>query len=166
MILTSRRYFCASRTFSESIMQFRKWDQCASLSKYERLMFLKPSWAFECIQTQSLAVFETHAHPFISWEKLYPLESTSEHQQPLLIKELIGNVEISEPKPPLTSDLNKVHDLTGSPKSRRVKRSRPYDGDKDSQDRETTVPLFSPTKVLPYSHSLSALDSLDQLSLA
>jgi hypothetical protein len=117
-------------------------------------MFLKSSWAFECIRTQSLAVFETHAHPFVSWEKLYPAESGTTDQQPLLVKETRTGGETNDVPSPVTNDLTKVHDLTASPKSRKVKRSRPYDGDKDSQERETSVPLFSPTKVLIDSHSL------------
>ena len=108
-------------------------------------MFLKPSWAFECIRTHTLPVFEIHAHPFVSWEKLNPLDNSKGHQE-LSIKDSRDQmVVVCEPKN------STIHDLTSSPPKptdRKGKRTfRPYDGDKDSQDREASVPLFSPMKV-------------------
>jgi hypothetical protein len=106
------------------------------------LVFLKPSWAFECIRTQALPVFEMHAHPFVSWEKLYSLDNS------LLVQELPS--KNCKDQMVLATE-QQVHDLTSSPpkpSDRKTKRVfRPYDGEKDSQEREASVPLFSPTKV-------------------
>lgn len=111
-------------------------------------MFLRSTWAFECIRTQEIPVFEIHAHPFVSWEKLFSGGTSLCYDATLLQSDPKVDIEC-DPKvvPP------KVHDLTNSPPqgndtNRKAKRLfRPYDGDKDSQDRETVLPLFSPTKV-------------------
>lgn len=119
-------------------------------------MFLKSTWAFECIRTQTIPVFEIHAHPFISWEKLFQggysacgTDTDTHGIQTRKCQLAIVNTESMSSLPP-----PKVQDLTNSPKrtlhgNRNGKRIyRPYDGDKDSQDRETSVPLFSPNKVV------------------
>jgi hypothetical protein len=124
-------------------------------------MFLKPSWAFECIRTQALPVFEMHAHPFVSWEKLYSLDNSLLPQELPLKDSRDQMVLVGERKKD-----SKVHDLTSSPpkpSDRKGKRAfRPYDGDKDSQEREASVPLFSPMKVREDTLSLfSEIYSLD-----